>query len=165
MRTWLGVIAAFTGLIAPDSASVCSCALPGPVRAEIAEATAVFRGLAIDVEQRPTDGDATGRYVTERATLEVLEVWKGSFNVGDHVLIQSSFGPGQCGLPVRNSPVTIEEDRPDGTSVPMKISGEWIVFARGEQPFEISICTLSQPIEGAGGLAKELRGTTESDGT
>lgn len=165
MRAWLVPLAVLSGTVSGSSAMACSCAMPKAVSFELAESTAVFRGRAIVVAHSPVGGDPQWHQITEVATLEVLEVWKGDFKVGDHVQIRSSIGSGQCGRPVTNDPPSIEQVQSDGKVQPAKISGEWVIFARGHQPFEISLCSLSEPIETAADVVAELREFNQGHGT
>lgn len=167
MCTWLSIIAAFAGLVVTVPVEACSCPMPGSVREALAKATVVFRGSAVSVsvDQNPIGTNTVRTYVTERATVQVLEVWKGSLKVGDRVSVESSVGVGACGRSLTNSPSSIDEVLPGGEIAPMKLSGEWIIFADGEQPFQVSLCSLSRPIEAAGGLETELREAIRSNGT
>lgn len=167
MLTRLGLIAALIGLTSSFPAAACSCAKPSTVREGLAKATAVFRAATISVshDQR-TVGDGTIRtYITERATLKVLEVWKGDLKVDDLVSVESDIGVGSCGRSVSNAPVSTEEAPPSGAIPPAKLSGEWIIFAYGKQPYSLSVCSLSKPIEAANGIEAELRQAIEPNGT
>jgi hypothetical protein len=122
-------------------------------------ASSVFLAVVKSVSHTAISGDSSGRYVTEVATFEVLEGWKGK-RPGETVVMRSNIGPGPCGISAVNDPLWLEE-----AGTPVKFSGVWLIYAYGSEPYELSMSTRSVPIDVGGArdlvdlyrLAKPLR--------
>jgi hypothetical protein len=150
---------------ASSRASACSAPPPPSVAKALASASAVFLARVVSVTHSPVSGDSSGRYVREVATFSVLETWKGSKRRGDTVILRTDLGPGPCGVSAVNDPVWLEQ--PGGT--PVKLSGIWLIYAYGSEPYELQMSTRTAPLEVGGvsdlaslyQLAKPLRPVAE----
>jgi hypothetical protein len=155
------VLAAFVR----SQASACSAPPPPSVEKAFASASAIFLARVVSVTHSPTLGDSTGRYVTEVATFSVLEAWKGSKAPGDTVVLRTDLGPGPCGVSALNNPVWLEQPG----STPVRLSGIWLIYAYGSEPYELSGTNRTAPLEVGGvsdlatlyRLAKPLQPRTE----
>lgn len=135
-------------------ADACSCvALKGAqseqVEQSLADAAAVFvaklrrSSVGPDRERR--------KVVAESAQFEVLEVFKGSFRVGQTVSVNQVVSAGSCGQSSTNDPPWLyAQKKPGAAPQPVKISRKWLVYAYGNEPFELSRCTRSAPLDVGG---------------
>jgi hypothetical protein len=133
-------------------AFACSCAPPiGETEEErienaLLQADTVVVAMVISNEQSLAPEDPSGRYRVEHAVFVVTEVFKGPHRVGDTIHVRSEVGPGICGRSVRNDPPWLEEfDERSIESTPV-FSGEWIIYADGKEPYELSMCSRSFPM-------------------
>jgi hypothetical protein len=137
-------------VVIPNQALACSCMPMRSVTASYGEATAVFQGKVISRSLEPdrdNKGNPEAGYFVEHAAFVVERAWKGT-RVGQVIRVRSHVGPGVCGISCRNDPPWML-DRPTkkgSLGVPAKISDEWLIFAEGQEPFEISMCTRSTPL-------------------
>jgi hypothetical protein len=129
------------------AAVACSCPPPGSIQAALRHSTLVVLAHAISIEQHPIPGDS----VSETATFKVLESWKGPYRRGATLPIRSDIGPGPCGMSARNDPPWLDGIDPatHATTHP-HISGLWIIYAAGQKPYQISMCSRSTPYEYGG---------------
>jgi len=137
-------------------ASAIACNGPPPPSAidALKAANLVIVADLISTEQHPSPGDISGRVITEDATFKILEVFKGTYRVGDVIHIVSTIGPGPCGMSAKNSPTVIE-----GVSV---LSGRWLIYGYGSEPYELNMMTRTKPMEFGGDTdANELRRALE----
>ena len=124
----------------------CSCALGGTAATEFQSASAVF--FAETISSRRV-ADSRGKLV-ESAQLKVVESWKGPHRIGDIVEVRSKVGDGACGKSVINDPPWLDlVDQARKPRAP-KLSGQWVIYAFGTAPYEISLCSRSRPIEAGG---------------
>jgi len=105
----------------------------------------------VSSELTPTDGDTSGRLVTENAVFKVMESFKGSLAKGDLLQVRTSLGPGSCGRSARNNPPWIESfDERTGKPVVPKLSGKWLIYGSGQEPYELSMLMRAAPLEYGG---------------
>lgn len=141
-------------LFASPGADACSCVLLKGTHAEqveqsLADAKSVFvarltrSSVGPDREHR--------KVVAESAHLEVLEVFKGALRVGQTVFVNQVVSAGYCGQSsVNDPPWLFAQKKPDSAPEPVNISKKWLVYAYGEEPFELSRCTRSAPLNAGG---------------
>jgi hypothetical protein len=117
----------------------------------LARASDVIVARVIGTHQAPAEEDASGRYIVETASFVVVESIKGSKEVGDVVQTRSEIGPGTCGISARNNPAWLEQ-APEraGMVSEVKISDTWLIFREGTQPFELTFCSKSMPLNVGG---------------
>lgn len=142
-------------------ASACSCMLRrGTEHEQIAiafgESGNVFVAKLVTSQISPDSNVPSGKYSTEDAIFEVVEVLKGNYKVGDSIHIQSSMGPGSCGISSRNNPVWMlqaERQGPKVIETPLHFSAEWLIYVigGGTEPIELSLCERSSPLNLRGG--------------
>jgi hypothetical protein len=137
-----------------SEAFACSCAMPKgsekeQVTSALQSATEVLVAKVQSVKHSPTAGDASGKYTTEDAVFLVIEVLKGKKRPGDKVAIRSSIGPGFCGHSARNDPPWLEvvSEKETPSVAPPKISDTWLIYGEGAEPYELSQCSRSSPLE------------------
>jgi hypothetical protein len=112
------------------------------------DASAIFVGHVVSVSQKPfvLDGRHVPHLVTEDAILLVTKSWKGA-RVGDRVRLQADIGGGQCGISVRNNPISmISGWTPNHKPIPAKVSDNWLIFGFGPGPFGAVLCNRSGPV-------------------
>ena len=141
-------------LLVVPRAEACYCvALKGTqseqVGQTLADAGAVFVGrltrssLGPDRERR--------KVVAETAQFEVIEVFKGSLRVGQVVSVNQVVSAGFCGQSSTNDPPWLFAQKKAGAAPqPVKISRKWLIYAYGNEPFELSRCTRSAPLNVGG---------------
>ncbi len=142
-------------LIAAPRTEACSCvALKGTqeeqVGQSLADADAVFVAQ-IDAVVGGSGPQERRKVVAESAHFEVLEVFKGPLRVGQSVRIDQILSAGTCGQSSTNDPPWLfAQKNPKSAPEPLKISRKWLVFAYGNEPFELSRCTRSAPLNVGG---------------
>jgi hypothetical protein len=124
----------------------CSAPPPPTVERAFLSARAVFLGKVIAVTHFPDPADPSGRVVYEDATFTILETWKGDVRPGGEITLRTRLGLGSCGVSALNDPPWLEE----ANSAPTKLSGLWLVYADGDEPFELSGSGRSSPLEFGG---------------
>lgn len=141
-------------LAAASRADACSCVMLKGTQAEqvgqsLADARAVFvarltrSSVGPDREHR--------KVVAESAQFEVLEVFKGTLTVGQTVSVNQVVSAGSCGQSSTNDPPWMfAQKKPNTLPEPVKISRQWLIYAYGEEPFELSRCTRSAPLNVGG---------------
>lgn len=127
----------------------CSCqfdagAEGAQIQREFNEARVVVVARLLSVRQTSMP-DAPG-YLIEDAEFVVSEVLKGDVAAGHKVRIRSHLGPGPCGRSAQNNPIWLQEPN----SGPVGISGEWLIYGHGSEPYELSLCDRSMPISHRG---------------
>jgi hypothetical protein len=163
--TYVALASLVVVVYAPSQGSACSAPPPPSVEKAFASASAVFLARVVLVTHSPTSGDSSGRYVTEVATFSILEAWKGSKAPGDTVVLRTDLGPGPCGVSALNNPVWLKQ--PGIT--PVTLSGIWLIYAYGSEPYELLGTNRTAPLEVGGvsdlatlyRLAKPLQPRTE----
>ncbi len=100
-NTLLSIFCVLFVLVNGESVA-CSC-----VKVEISEVLEQSENIVVarvtDTVQSPASGDASGRYIIERASFVVIETIKGDKRIGDTIEARSEIGPGQCGISARNT--------------------------------------------------------------
>jgi hypothetical protein len=144
----------------------CSCAgskesEERQVTSAFQDATEVLVAKVESVRHPQIPGYTSGESTVEDTVFIVVEVLKGNKRLGDHLATRSSIGPGLCGRSARNDPPWIEPVS-KGTpheSTSIQISDTWVVYGYGTEPYELSFCSRSSPlnVNGARDL-KVLRG-------
>jgi hypothetical protein len=143
-----------------SDAVACSCAPPESVESSVRRASIVVLAEVVSSVQHRSASDA----VTEDVTFRVIKTFKGTLKPGSLLRTQSNLGPaGPCGVSVKNSPVWLEflvKDKP----TPTPLAGRWVIYAPEKQPFELSMCGPSVPMEAGGGdVLRQLRALTKRD--
>jgi hypothetical protein len=154
-------------LMATAKAQACSCVGPGDlseeeqIEKEFSEADAVVIARVVMVKQSLVAEDHSGVHRIEDAQFVVAEILKGSHKMGETIHVRSNLGGGTCGRSARNDPPWLEiasETVPSASSVAV-LSDEWLIYAHGSQPYELSNCSRSFPMNLRGGEdADYLRG-------
>ena len=140
------------------SAIACSCPLYGhlseteQIDQELKNSIAVFVAKVATVTQMPQDSE--GKSILEDAQFVVLEVFKGAIKAGTAVRIHSHVGSGLCGKSARNDPSWLEVSERGKPDTMAKFSDTWLIYAHGSEPFELSFCDRSFPMN--------LRGNTDA---
>jgi len=133
-------------VLLPDCAHACSCSggVPFRVLAKGADASAVFSGEVLDVEEGPPTRMFGSRIPSVKVTLRVSEVWKG---------------------PERE---TLEVSTPsDGAACGyyFKEEQEYLVYAYGkEEPFKVDLCSQTKLLSKAGANLRVLGDGRSSGG-
>jgi len=128
-------------------AAACSCA-----KVEMGEVVEQSESIVVarvtDSAQSPAPGGAGGKYIVERASFVVIETIKGSKRIGDKIKTRSVIGPGACGISARNKPMWLEQVQPQSSdlSQPFPVSGTWLIFGHDKEPYELSFCSRSSPL-------------------
>ena len=104
------------------------------------EARAVFVGTVVS-----TKLSKEGDIIVEDAIFQVTNAFKG-VKKGNSIKMRSYIAPGACGKSAINDPLWLEEALPNGDMQKMEIGREWLIYAHGSQPFEISLCSRSLPL-------------------
>lgn len=152
MRKILLAVLAFAALLSTAPAQACSCGMYGgthqqQVQRALNDAAAVLVVKIRHVNQF-TDTNAEGwSPLTEDVQFVVLEVLKGrdDFRRGQPVATRSTISPGACGIPARNEPGWMMEISGD-TEIPTRFSDTWLIYVYGAEPFSLSMCTRSLPL-------------------
>ena len=143
----------FTALASPR-AEACSCvALKGTqaeqVEQSFADAGAVFvarvtrSSVGPDRERR--------KVVAESALFKVLEVFKGPLRAGQTIRVDQILSAGTCGQSSTNDPPWLfTQKNPKSAPEALKISKKWLIYAYGNEPYELSRCTRSAPLNVGG---------------
>jgi hypothetical protein len=143
-------------LFTNGTAMACSCLPPNSRDKAIQEAVAVFRATAVGVVNERLGQSPIAKYANQSASMKVVEVFKGRYKVGEVVAIRQNVGPGLCGASIKNEPPFLDLlDTRGGRETPRTLRGEWIIYAYGTEPFDVSYCSRSSPIEFG---AEELKG-------
>ena len=140
-------------LLLSARAEACSCvALHGTVVEQIEqslnEADTVFVARLKRSSLKPDRRDR--RSVAEDAQLEVLEVFKGPFRVGQTIRVYQVLSASACAQSSTNDPPWLYRAQKSGDVEPIKVSKEWLVYSRGDEPLELSRCTRSAPMSAGG---------------
>jgi len=164
-RTFSPASALLLCLLCISRAIACNAPPPHSIKDALKTATLVVIAEVISTEQRPLAGDTSGRYITEDATFRVREVFKGSYEPGDVIHIISNIGPGPCGMSAKNNPAGIESIGKDGKTFAPSLSGKWLIYAYGSEPYELSLTSRTKPMEfGGDAEARALRRLTKAKG-
>lgn len=167
MRTTQLLATIATLLLTSQVAIACSCAAPhgSPEKEQIesafAEADAVIVAKVISTKQSLRTEDPSGRYRVEDALFAILEVLKGNHRIGETIRVQSMLGSGSCGRSARNDPPWLEttgdSSSASGPAVTTTavFSEEWLIYAYGQEPYELSSCSRSFPMNLRGGADAE----------
>lgn len=141
-------------LIAAPRTEACSCvALKGTQEEQVGQSLADADAVFVARLTRSSVGPDRERrkVVAESAHFEVLEVFKGPLRVGQSVRIDQILSAGTCGQSSTNDPPWLfAQKNPKSAPEALKISRKWLVFAYGNEPFELSRCTRSAPLNVGG---------------
>jgi hypothetical protein len=141
--------------LAVPYAKACSCVPLKGTQAEqveqsFADAGAVFVAKLTRSSVGP-DRDRR-KVVAETAHFEVLEVFKGPLRIGQTIRVEQILSAGTCGQSSTNDPPWLfAQKNPGSAPEPLKISRKWLIYAYGNEPFELSRCTRSAPLNVGGG--------------
>ena len=144
-------------VIGHSPANACSCAPKresslGVIQQALRDADVVFVVKLREVKHvdRTEGVNVIGvkwESVTEDARFVVLEMFKGDYLVGQPVLFRGVISAGSCSVAARNDPMWMEEIvQPGEAGIPATFSDTWLVFAGGEEPLALDMCTRSQPL-------------------
>jgi len=168
----LAILAALFGT--SPVVDACSCVGHGDQSEEeqiedaFTDADAVFVARVISVKHSLLPEDPEGRNLIEEASFLISEVMKGSHKLGEVVRVRSELGGGTCGKSARNDPPWLEEasDLEPRIFTVSVVSDEWLIYANGLQPYELTFCDRSFPMNLRGGSdAEYLRATQLHSGT
>jgi hypothetical protein len=114
----------------------------------IEESKDIVVARVTDTAQSHATSDASGRYIVERASFVVIETIKGSKRIGDKIETRSEIGPGPCGISARNNPMWLEQAQSQSSdlSQPFPVSDTWLIFGHDKEPYELSLCSRSSPL-------------------
>lgn len=157
----VGLLLMFS-LGAPD-VEACSCAaLPGSHPEQVEKSLADAKSVFVARLTRSSVGPdrMQRRLVTELAHFEVIEVFKGALTAGQTIIVNQVLSAGSCAQSSANDPPWMFVQRePAVAPEPVKISREWLIYAYGDEPLELSRCTRSAPLSAGGDEdVKLLRG-------
>lgn len=162
MRLLLVVFMALSCVVPLADAFGCSCTSPISIRDAFDEADVVVLGQAVAIKQhRP--GAPQQSPIVEDDVFRVIMAFKGTLKPGEIFRVRSVIYPdGACGLSARNSPAWLYERK----GHPLRLSGIWVIYGGKKQPFTLSGCGPSKPIEAGGieDLYRLVQLTDESKG-
>lgn len=150
---WLTVPLLALLLAVSVRADACSCvALQGTdieqIEQSLNEADTVFVARLKRSSLKPDRRDR--RSVAEDAQFEVVEVFKGPLRVGQTIRVYQLLNGGGCAQSSTNNPPWLYRTEKDGGVKPIKVSKEWLVYSRGNEPLQLSRCTRSAPLNAGG---------------
>lgn len=133
--------------VVSSAAIACSCDKVEISKA-LEQSTIVAVARVVSTHQTPVADDPSGKYIVEDASFEVIERIKVTKKIGDRIQVRSEIGPGSCGRSARNSPIWLEEVSVPSSDVPkaFPISDTWLIFGYDNEPYELSMCTRSSPM-------------------
>ena len=105
----------------------------------------------LDLIRGHEPNDAT-IFAGERAIFRVTKAWKGPKRVGDVVVVENLFTYlGGCYRYVRNSPkwMIFEDANGKAADPPPSYWNDWLIYATGPEPWHLSKCDRSNPLQGA----------------
>jgi hypothetical protein len=147
------------GCLRVADAVACSGPPPPSPNDALKAAKMVVVAELISTEQHPASKDKSGRVIREDATFRILEVFKGPYRKGDVIHTVSEIGPGPCGLSAKNTPVSFEKVGKDNKPYAPVLSGRWVIYGLGPEPYELNMLSRSKPMEFGGSAdVRELRG-------
>lgn len=137
----------------PVRADACSCvALQGTdveqIEQSLNEADAVFVARLKRSSLKPDRRNR--RSVAEDAQFEVVEVFKGPLRAGQTIRVYQVLSGSACAQSSTNDPPWLYRVEKGGDIEPIKVSKEWLVYSRGNEPLELSRCTRSAPMSAGG---------------
>lgn len=155
-KSFLAVCCTLLAVVS-GQAVACSCGTV-EISAVLEKSKDIVVARVIDVVQSPAAGDIRGGNIVERASFEVIETIKGSKRVGDKIQTRSEIGPGPCGISARNEPMWLEQAESPSSDVPkaFPVSDTWLIFGGDEEPYELSLCSRSSPLNVRGAEDLEL---------
>jgi hypothetical protein len=146
-------------LVFVSDAQACSCALQKGTREQTVRQSREQEGQVFIARLRFSTLAPDVRYptmITEDAEFEVLEVFKGSLRPRQLILVHQTVSSGSCGQSSTNDPLWMENlvkpatgDEP-AVLEPLVISKEWLIYAHGPEPYELSLCTRTAPLNADG---------------
>lgn len=155
-KSFLSVCCTLLAVVS-GQAVACSCTKV-EISDVIEESKDIVVARVVDAVQSSAAGDVSGRYVVEQASFEVIETIKGSKRVGQKIQTRSEIGPGPCGISARNEPMWLEQAQSPPSDAPkaFPVSDTWLIFGRDEEPYELSLCSRSSPLNVRGAEDLEL---------
>lgn len=148
-RKWLPIVVCASAFLTWPTAESFACSCPElSVQETLQQTTVVFMGRVQKKERQSQkyNGKIVSGHHVEDVVFKVIKIWKGA-KPGQTVRMHSEIGPGACGMSVYNDPpVVIELDPRTRKGKPMAISDEWLVYGFGKEPYELSMCLRSWPI-------------------
>jgi hypothetical protein len=140
-------------LLLATRADACSCvALHGTaveqIEQSLNDADTVFVARLRRSSLKPDRRDRHS--VAEEAQLEVVEVFKGPLHVGQTIRVYQVLSASACAQSSTNDPPWLYRAEKGGDVEPIKVSREWLVYSRGDEPLELSRCTRSAPMSAGG---------------
>ena len=161
MKRLIAALLAFSCVIPLAVAFGCSCAYPKSTKDAFDEAKFVVLGEAVATKQHRPDPSKPS-FIVEDDVFRVILAFKGGLRPGELFRVRSVIYPeGGCGLSAKNSPVWLYERK----GHPLRLSGIWVIYG-GTQPFSLTECGPSKPIEAGGimDLYKLVQLTKEANG-
>ena len=150
-------------------ADACSCALYKGTPLEqvehaLYEADAVFVAKLRHSVVNPDPEEP--RTLVEDAMFVVVEVIKGDLLLAQPIRIHQMVSAGACGMSSTNDPPHVMEliqttgNPDDSVEMPATYSREWLIYAHGAEPWVLSMCSRSSPMNLGGeedlGILREL---------
>lgn len=145
---------ACAALVLQGRALACSCGMyqgtyQQQVQQALNSADFVFVAKIRDVKHYINEEYANWPVTEEYVRFVILEVLKGRdhYFAGQPLSIRSQVAPGLCGIAARNDPAWMMDLRGEGEDeVPTAFSDTWLIYAYGVEPFDLSMCTRSLPL-------------------
>jgi hypothetical protein len=133
----------------------CSCMqLSGSVAEQVAQSQDRAQTVFVARLLRSTLGpDRQHRnLVVENAQFKVMQVFKGALREGQIIDVRQVVSAGSCGQSSTNNPPwMLAQEKPGEPPKPVKVSREWLIYAYGPEPYELSRCSRSAPLNAGGG--------------
>jgi hypothetical protein len=137
----------FSLVLYEHSALGCNGPPPPPVDKAFRLADVIVVAEVVSIRQSAVGEDTSGRFLVEDAVFKVLEVFKGSYAVGTLLHTHSELGRyGPCGVSALNKPVWLE----DAKGQPAQLSGRWLIYGQGAEPYELQSFNRTAPMEAGG---------------
>jgi hypothetical protein len=140
-------------------ADACSCAPFKGTPREVAQAALDSADAVFVAKLRRTvvaPDPQESRMLVEDALFVVVEVIKGDLLLGQPVHVHQVVSDGSCGMSSTNDPVTWEDvvqpatEGSPGIVMPATFSKEWLIYAHGAEPYQLSSCSRSAPLNMGG---------------
>lgn len=144
------IVAAAAMMFGIPAASACTCMKRTLVQ-EVHDTPVIFVGRIVDV--RTVGGSVprpkgTVEQTKEQVTFRVLKIWKGPYKPGGTIVFETDTHCCMCGRSVR-----LAEASPGPYSAASAkgkeretFARDWLVFANGEEPYKLSMCSHSAPL-------------------
>jgi hypothetical protein len=133
---WLAFVA--------NQAVACSCNAPPTAYDAAAKSRVVVLAKLKSVALRSSPSAILPAPIDEFATMEVVKSWRGPHRVGQTIRVTTAHESSMCGIPFRE-PLWEDVDSPNPKRIPL--SGNWVIISSSREPYEVSICNSSRPVE------------------